>query len=37
MVGHMKDMVEAITVLHGSRAIVMHMVLLAVVDRKGEI
>jgi len=37
MVGLMKDMVAAITVLHGNRAITMHIVLMAVVDLKGEI
>lgn len=35
MVGLMKDMVAAITVLHGNRAIIMHH--MAVVDLKGEI
>lgn len=37
MVGHMKDMVAAITGPHGNRAIIMHIVLMAVVDLKGEL
>ena len=37
MVGLMMDMVAAITVLHGNRATIMHILLMAVVDLKGEI